>query len=73
MVERPNPVMLGTLALCLLVTRADARLAFWQARRHRRRAADMRRTGMRPLALGAVLWATAGISCLLLRLLTGQL
>jgi len=32
----------------------------------------MRRTGLRPLALGAVLWVTAGISSLLLHLLTGQ-
>jgi uncharacterized integral membrane protein (TIGR00698 family) len=34
---------------------------------------DMRRTGLRPLALGAVLWATVGISSLLLQLLSGQL
>jgi uncharacterized integral membrane protein (TIGR00698 family) len=34
---------------------------------------DMRRAGLRPLALGAVLWATVGISSLLLQLLTGQL
>ena len=33
---------------------------------------DVRRTGLRPLALGAVLWVTAGISSLLLHLLTGQ-
>jgi hypothetical protein len=33
----------------------------------------MRRTSVRPLALGAVLWATVGISSLLLQLLTGQL
>ena len=34
---------------------------------------DMRRTGLRPLALGAVLWATVGVSSLLLQLLSGQL
>ncbi len=34
---------------------------------------DMRRTGLRPLALGAVLWATVGMSSLLLQLLRGQL
>lgn len=34
---------------------------------------DMRRTGLRPLALGAMLWATVGISSLLLQLLSGQL
>ena len=34
---------------------------------------DMRRTGLRPLALGAVLWVTVGISSLLLQLLSGQL
>jgi uncharacterized integral membrane protein (TIGR00698 family) len=34
---------------------------------------DMRRTGLRPLALGALLWATVGISSLLLQLLSGQL
>jgi uncharacterized integral membrane protein (TIGR00698 family) len=32
----------------------------------------VRRTGLRPLALGAVLWATVGISSLLLQLLSGQ-
>jgi uncharacterized membrane protein YadS len=37
------------------------------------RVGDMRRTGLRPLALGAVLWATVGISSLLLQLLSGQL
>jgi uncharacterized integral membrane protein (TIGR00698 family) len=37
------------------------------------RFGDMRRTGLRPLALGAVLWATVGISSLLLQLLSGHL
>ena len=37
------------------------------------RVGDMRRTGLRPLALGAVLWATVGISSLLLQLLSGHL
>jgi uncharacterized membrane protein YadS len=34
---------------------------------------DMLCTSLRPLALGAVLWSTVGISSLLLQLLTGQL
>ena len=37
------------------------------------RVGDMHRNGLRPLALGAVLWATVGISSLLLQLLSGQL
>jgi len=34
---------------------------------------DMRCTGLRPLALDAVLWSTVGISIMLLQLLAGQL
>ncbi len=34
---------------------------------------QMRRTGVRPLLLGALLWATVGLSSLLLQSLTGQL
>jgi uncharacterized membrane protein YadS len=34
---------------------------------------DMRRACLRPLALGAVLWATVGMSSLLLQLLNRQL
>jgi hypothetical protein len=33
----------------------------------------MRRTGLRPLAHGAGLWVTVGMSSLLLQLLSGQL
>lgn len=37
------------------------------------RFAEMRRAGLRPLALGALLWATVGGSSLLLQYLTGRL
>jgi uncharacterized membrane protein YadS len=37
------------------------------------RFADIRRAGPRPLILGAVLWATIGVSSLLLQAATGTL
>ncbi|MHB1518642.1 MAG: YeiH family protein [Acidimicrobiales bacterium] len=37
------------------------------------RMRDIRRTGLRPLALGAVLWALVGVSSLVLQLATGNL